>query len=270
MALNNFNSQNVHCFFRDMANALENAYHHVRSTMGLKQEHQKELYDRKRHGDPYKVGDLVWLHSPVVPCGSSRKLHHPWTGPYKIVKQLSDVTYRIQSCRGRRHRFVVHFNHLKPCPDDMRFEEIVNSQPLVPSYPCHQRTEVPRNSPLLVLDDCDDISPVLVPSYPCHQRTEVPRNSPLLVLDDCDDISPVADDSIPVGDRGTLEDDVPNDQSTNIDVATQEVSAADAIDSSSQPMVASNIDNAPAHVNSHRYPRRTHRHPQRYNDYQRH
>ena len=236
---NNSNSQNVHCFVRDMTNVLENAYHHVRSTMGLKQEHQKELYDRKRHGDPYKVGDLVWLHSPVVPRGSSRKLHRPWTGPYKIVKQLSDVTYRIQSCRGRRRRLVVHFNRLKPCPDDMRFEEIVNSQPLVPSSPCHQRTEVPRNSPLLVLDDCDDISPV-------------------------------ADDSVPVGDRDTLEDNVPNDQSTNIDVATQEVSAADAIDSSSQPMVASNIDNAPAHVNSHRYPRRTHRLPQRYNDYQRH
>ena len=68
----------------------------------------------------------------------------------------------------------------------------------------------------------------------------------MIVLDDCDDISAVADDSIPVGDRGTLEDNVPNDQSTNIDVATQKVSAADAIDHSSQPMVALNIDNVPA------------------------
>ena len=76
---NNPNSQNVHCFVRDMTNVLENAYHHVHLTMSLKQEHQKELYDQKRDGDPYKVGDLVWLHSPVVPRGSSRKLHHPWT-----------------------------------------------------------------------------------------------------------------------------------------------------------------------------------------------
>ena len=132
---NNSNSQNVHCFVRDMSNVLENAYHHVCSTMGLKQEHQKELYDWKRHGDPYKVGDLVWLHSSVVPHGSFRKLHHPWTGPFKIVKRLSDITYHIWSCRGRRRRLVVHFNHLKPCPDDMIFEEIVNSQPSVPSSP---------------------------------------------------------------------------------------------------------------------------------------
>ena len=151
------------------------------------------------------------------------------------MKQLSDITYHIQSCRGRCCRLVVHFNRLKPCPDDMRFEEIVNSPPSVPSSPLYQRTEVPLNSPLIVSDDCDDISPA-------------------------------ADDSVPVGDGGTLKDNVPNDQSTNIDVATQEVSAADAIDSFGQPMVASNVHKDPAHVNSHRYPRRTHCLPQRYND----
>ena len=56
------------------------------------------------------MGDLVWLHFPVVSHGSSHKLYHPWTGPYKIVKKLSDITYPIKSCRGRRHRLVVHFN----------------------------------------------------------------------------------------------------------------------------------------------------------------
>jgi len=45
--------QNVHCFVRDTAAVLERAYQYVRSTMELKQEHQKELHDRKRHGDPY-------------------------------------------------------------------------------------------------------------------------------------------------------------------------------------------------------------------------
>ena len=85
---NNPNSQNVHCFVRDMTNILENAYCHVHLTMGLKQEHQKELYDQKRHGDPYNVGDLVWLHSPVVPRGSSRKLYHPWTGPYRYYVHI--------------------------------------------------------------------------------------------------------------------------------------------------------------------------------------
>ena len=76
-----------------MSVVLENAYQHVRNTIGLKQDRQKELYDRERHGEFYHAGDLIWLHSSVVPCGASRKLHRPWTGPYKIVKKLADVTY---------------------------------------------------------------------------------------------------------------------------------------------------------------------------------
>ena len=83
-----------------------------------------------------------------------------------------------------------------------------------------------------------------------------------------DDISVVADSSISVEDGGTLEDNVQDDQSTNIDVATQEVKAADTINSSSQPMVAPNIDDDLVHVDSHRYPHHTHCPPQRYDDFE--
>ena len=67
-------------------NTLEDAYSSVREHMTAKQEHQKEMYDQKVHGKLYEVGDLVWLHSSVVPRGQSKKLHHPWTGPYQVVK----------------------------------------------------------------------------------------------------------------------------------------------------------------------------------------
>ena len=58
------------------------------------------------------------------------------------------------------------------------------------------------------------------------------------------------------------------DQSTNIDVATREVSAADTIDSSSQPMVALSINDHLVHVDSHCYPRCTHCPPQRCDDFE--
>ena len=66
--------------------------------------------------------DLVWLHNPAVPQGHSRKLHCPWTGPFTVVKRLSDVVYRIQDSRPRRRRsrIVVHFDQLKFCPPSMR------------------------------------------------------------------------------------------------------------------------------------------------------
>jgi len=67
------------------------------------------------HGDKCTPGQLVWLCNPVVPKGKSKKLLAPGVGPYKVVKCLSDVVYRIQDTRTSRKRQVVHFNCLKPC-----------------------------------------------------------------------------------------------------------------------------------------------------------
>ena len=77
-------------------------------------ERQKAFYDRKVYGKPYTLGDLVWLYSPVPQKGTSRKLYHPWTGPFKVVKKISDVTYRIQQQQGKRLRKIEHFDRLKP------------------------------------------------------------------------------------------------------------------------------------------------------------
>ena len=82
--------------------SLEAAYKHVRDQMGHKQDRQKELYDRLVHGKPFEPGNLVWLHCPAVPRGQSRKLHRPWTSPFRVVRKLSDATYRIQNARARR------------------------------------------------------------------------------------------------------------------------------------------------------------------------
>ena len=99
---------------------LERTYDIMREKTGMQQERQKEYYDRKVYGEPFSVRDHVWLHSPVVPRGKSRKLHHPWTEPWLIVKKLSDVVYRLQFLTGRRKRVVVHFDQLKLCPQNMR------------------------------------------------------------------------------------------------------------------------------------------------------
>ena len=73
------------------------------------------MYDRRVHGQPYQVGDHVWLHTTVLAHGNTKKLHHPWKGPYRVLKRLTDSTYRIQSLSNPREHAVVHFNCLKPC-----------------------------------------------------------------------------------------------------------------------------------------------------------
>ena len=80
----------------DLKHSLENAYNKVRTTMAAKQLLQRRLYDRRVHGQPHQVGDHVWLHTTVLARGNTKKLHHPWKGPYRVLKRLTDSTYKIQ------------------------------------------------------------------------------------------------------------------------------------------------------------------------------
>ncbi|PFX13471.1 Retrovirus-related Pol polyprotein [Stylophora pistillata] len=84
--------------------------------------HQKDVYDArcKRRSRPYKKGDLVWLEEKAVPRWLHWKFHRPCCGPWRVIKVVSDVAFRIQCqevtpLRNRRKtRLIVHFNRLKP------------------------------------------------------------------------------------------------------------------------------------------------------------
>jgi len=72
---------------------LASAFELARRTSGIQHERQRQYYDAKANGESYTVGDLVWLLNPKVP--KSKKLFHPWTGPFKVIKKLSEFTYQI-------------------------------------------------------------------------------------------------------------------------------------------------------------------------------
>ena len=124
-------------------NTLEAAFRAVRDRTQAQQRRQKTYYDRRCHGNPYSVGDLVWLHVPYVKRGQTRKLHRPWHGPYLIAKKLSDSTYRIKSIDGKRkrQRQIVHFDRLKPCT------EPVDSHPAAPETAGVGSEDVVDNEP---------------------------------------------------------------------------------------------------------------------------
>ena len=74
---------------------------------------QKDIYDEKVRGKPFVPGELVWLLSPAVPRGQSRKLHLPWKGPLKVLERMGDCVYKIARPRGKKPQWV-HFDRLKP------------------------------------------------------------------------------------------------------------------------------------------------------------
>ena len=103
-----------HCqYASSLRHSLEDAYQLARVNMRVSARRQKEHFDSKVHGKSYETGDFVWLCNPAIPRGASRKLHSPWSGPYRVIKRISDIVYRIQDTRGRKKKQVVHFDRLK-------------------------------------------------------------------------------------------------------------------------------------------------------------
>jgi len=120
---------------------------------------QKELYDEKIHGKPYNVSDFMWLHNPAVPKGQAHKLYCPWTGPFKIVKKLSSLVYRVQNTRGKRRRKAIHFNRLKPYVargTPPRDKTVVNPAMNGPKQPTPNRTQPPGIT-LHLVDEADEV-----------------------------------------------------------------------------------------------------------------
>ena len=55
-----------------------------------------------------------------------------WTGPYKIIRKISDITYQIESCRNAKLR-IVHVDHLKPVEGNGMSNELSNLGPSLTS-----------------------------------------------------------------------------------------------------------------------------------------
>jgi hypothetical protein len=67
-------------------------------------------YDRAHRKVSFEENELVMVFWPTPKKGFSQKLLPKWEGPYKIVKRLGEVSYRIE--KGNR-QFVVHVQRLR-------------------------------------------------------------------------------------------------------------------------------------------------------------
>ncbi|UYV61916.1 K02A2.6-like [Cordylochernes scorpioides] len=72
----------------------------VREKLHFSSEKMKDRYNVKTSHKTFKEGEMVWLHNPQRNKGLSPKLQYQWEGPYKIIKCLNDVIYRIQKCNN--------------------------------------------------------------------------------------------------------------------------------------------------------------------------
>ena len=93
---------------------------------------------------------MVWLNMPFVPKGASRKLFRPWQGPFRIIKVITDLVYRVERTLPhsvRKQRFVVHFARLKPFHGETATPETPPPQTSTPKTPPSGSSERPGSSP---------------------------------------------------------------------------------------------------------------------------
>eukprot|EP00794_Sanderia_malayensis_P007614 gene7615-8455_t len=77
------------------------------------QDAMKRHYDLRATDPKRFVGDRVWVFTPKVPPGLTRKLEHLRHGPFRILEQLSPVHYQLGTCDNRKVTTKVHANLLK-------------------------------------------------------------------------------------------------------------------------------------------------------------
>ena len=101
------------------------------------------------------AGDLVWLHHPAVPRGKSRKLHRPWTGPYrvrtKLIRRGQWCTLTGCSsgtkCTQQPRRKPEEARRPSPPPVGTGLELVEDdSQPITPSGPSNHGRHPPQPS----------------------------------------------------------------------------------------------------------------------------
>jgi len=61
----------VNSYVSQQNKILQAAYHQVQSRKGLQQDRQEEVYNRRKHGEPFQERDYVMLHIPLMAVAGS-------------------------------------------------------------------------------------------------------------------------------------------------------------------------------------------------------
>ena len=99
----------------NLKSSLKKAYKEVRLNNQKAHQKNKAYYDKKAKERKFEVKDKVYLFCPAWKPGRCQKFRSFWQGPFMVVQNLSDLSYKIVN--KQRKEFVVHINLLKKSCD---------------------------------------------------------------------------------------------------------------------------------------------------------
>lgn len=107
-----------------LAESILETHEFARSTLKTSSLRMKRQYDVDAKTKLFHAGDVVWLFSSFRKKGLAKKLMRPWTGPYRIVKRINDLVYKIQLTPNSKPK-IVHRNRLWKYSGRMQSEDTV-------------------------------------------------------------------------------------------------------------------------------------------------
>ena len=106
-------SVSPHEYVAKLKSKLTYAYGLARKNLKKNAERQINLYNRRKHGETFAAGDLVWYANKLRKKGLSPKLQPKWRGPCLVLKMYNDVLAEVKL--SVKKSVVVHTDLLKPC-----------------------------------------------------------------------------------------------------------------------------------------------------------
>ena len=100
-------------YVADLQERLRIVHGFAREKLQLRSDKMKMRLDSRQLTNTFNEGDAVWLYQPQRRKGLSPKLQRPWEGPYRIIKKINDLVYRIQLSPRAKPK-VVHVERLSP------------------------------------------------------------------------------------------------------------------------------------------------------------
>ena len=82
-------SMSVDRCIENLKSSLRMVYKDVAKSNRKAHQKNKRSYDCKAKARQFEENDLVYLYTPVIKAGLTRKFKKFWSGPYKVIRKIS-------------------------------------------------------------------------------------------------------------------------------------------------------------------------------------
>ena len=84
-------------YVNDLRDRMTQSFNRIRQNLETANDRERQQYRNKLQGTPLQENDLVWLFTPKVRPGESKKLTTMWTGPWRIKSKVAELLFSIQT-----------------------------------------------------------------------------------------------------------------------------------------------------------------------------